>query len=71
MYSYVPEELIWATIQEHELEARRVARRATRHRSGRSLRSVVARKLVQTGLRLDDRAGEAALKPAVKKSGCC
>ena len=35
MYAYIPEELIWATVQEHELEARRAAKRSTRHRSGR------------------------------------
>ena len=70
MYPHIPEELIWATIQEHELEARRAAKRSTRHTSGRSLRSLVARKLVQTGLRLDDQAGEVALNPAAKGGGC-
>ena len=70
MYPHIPEELIWATIQEHELEARRRAKRSTRHASARSLRSRVARTLVQTGLRLDDRAGDVALKPAAR-GGCC
>ena len=70
MYSHIPEELIWATIQEHELEARRRAKRSTRRASARSLRSRVARTLVQTGLRLDDRAGDVALKPAAR-GGCC
>jgi len=67
MYSVMPEELTWATVQQHEAEARRTASHATRRSSGRSLRAVLARKLVQTGLRLDGSARDVALKT----NGCC
>ena len=70
MYSFIPEELTWARVAEHELEARRTASRASRRSRGRSLRGVLARKLVQTGLRLDERAGDVALKPAAKGGRC-
>lgn len=64
MYGSIPEEVAWAAVQQHEAEARNIATRTTRRSSGRSLRSRVARKLVQTGLRLDDDAGVAVLKAA-------
>jgi len=64
MYGFIPEEVAWAAIQEHDAETRNIAARTTRRSSGRSLRSLVARKLVQTGLKLDDDAGVAVLKAA-------
>jgi hypothetical protein len=64
MFGYIPEEMSWAAVQEHELEARRIARSTTRRGNSHSLRALVARKLVQTGLRLDDDAGIAVLKHA-------
>ncbi len=64
MFGFVPEEMSWAAMQEHELEARRIAQHATRRGNGHSLRALLARKLVQTGLRLDDDAGIAVLKHA-------
>ncbi len=70
MYSFIPEELAWATVQEREAEARRMAAQASRRSPRRSLRALVARRLVQTGLRLDGSARDVALKPAVK-GGCC
>jgi hypothetical protein len=70
MYTFITEELTWATVQEHELEARRAARHPTRRRAGRSFRSLVARTLVQTGLRLDGSAVEVVKKPAASRVRC-
>jgi hypothetical protein len=66
VYGFIPEEISWATMQEHELDAQRIAAHPIRRARPRSLRAKVARKLVQTGLRLDDRAGIAVLKASAK-----
>ena len=62
---YIIEELAWAIAQEWEEEARQM-RRHSQHRpeTKPALRSRLARKLVQTGVRLDRAAGESALKAA-------
>lgn len=66
MISFVPEELAWVFVREREEAARRAPHSVTarRARSRLPLRSLLARRLVEAGIRLDSTAREVAVKAA-------